>query len=251
MNSAHQFAKESQPKIDEIEKKFDDAQAEIIKYSNKLHEPIFKERDELLKGVEKFWTKALGNCMTAMIYIDDEDKPVFDYLNGIRVERSTTDPREATIHFDFEENKYFKDTTLTKAFKVKKDAEPLSAEFDFPRNVESSKTIIEWKGDDVNQSKLRPTKIDSEDEFEPGSFFSSFFEQDNDDFAAAIGDVLINDFYPRAIDYYTDKVSEDFEDDEEEFSDEEDEEDEEDNDDDREIDLEEEEKRASKKTKHN
>jgi template-activating factor I len=123
--------------------------------------------------------------MSAMIYIDDRDQPVFDFLSAIRVERSTTDPREATIHFDFEENKYFKNSTLTKAFKVKKDAEPLSAEFDFPRNVESSKVTIDWKSDEVNQSKLRPTVVDSEDDFEPGSFFSSFFEQENDDFAVS------------------------------------------------------------------
>ena len=31
-----------------------------VKFSNKLHEPIFKERDEALKGVENFWTKAVS-----------------------------------------------------------------------------------------------------------------------------------------------------------------------------------------------
>jgi hypothetical protein len=90
MNTAYKFTAESQPKIDEIESKFDEAQAEIskrfselclldhlwtlsclfprclplpVKYSNKLHDPIFKERDELLKGVDKFWTKAVSEKM--------------------------------------------------------------------------------------------------------------------------------------------------------------------------------------------
>lgn len=123
-----------------------------------------------------------------MIYIDDEDKPLFDHLSNIRVERSEKDPREATIHFDFKDNEYFSDSTLTKTFKVKKDAEPLSAEFDFPRNVESAKVKINWKSDDKNQSKLRPTKLEGEDEFEPGSFFSSFFEQDNVEFTVSRGE---------------------------------------------------------------
>lgn len=115
-----------------------------------------------------------------MIYIDDEDRALFDHLINVRVDRSQTDPREAAIHFDFKENEYFSDSTLSRSFKVKKTAEPLSAAFDFPHNCESEKVTINWKSDDKNQSKLRPTIMDSEDEdFEPGSFFSVFFEQDN------------------------------------------------------------------------
>lgn len=120
-----------------------------------------------------------------MIYIDDEDKPIFDHLSAVRVDRSETDPREATVHFDFEANDYFTDSTLTRAFKVKDGAEPLSLEFDFSDNVESTRTVINWKSDEKNQSKLRPTKLQADDEFEPGSFFSSFFEQENVEFAVS------------------------------------------------------------------
>jgi template-activating factor I len=185
MSKAHKFPKESEASIEAIEKKFDDAQAEIIKFSNKIHEPIFKERDEALKGVEKFWTKALGNCENVMIYFDDEDKPIFDHLAGIRVERSQSDPREASIHFDFEDNEYFSDATLSRHFKIKKNAESLSADFDFEHNTESAKTVINWKSEEKNQTKLRPTSLE-EGEIVPGSFFSSFFEQDDANFAVSV-----------------------------------------------------------------
>ena len=114
-----------------------------------------------------------------MIYIDDEDKPIFDHLSAIRVDRSQTDPREATVHFDFEANDYFSDSTLTRAFKVKDGAEPMNGEFDFQENVESAKTVIHWKSDEKNQTKLRPTILSEDGDMEPGSFFASFFEQED------------------------------------------------------------------------
>lgn len=112
-----------------------------------------------------------------MIYIDDEDKPVFDYLSAIRVERNEKDVREASIHLDFEPNDYFNNSTLTRSFKLKEGAGSLGAEFDFPEHMKSEPFVIEWKSDEKNQAKLRPTQFsEDEEDFEPGSFFSSFFD---------------------------------------------------------------------------
>lgn len=112
-----------------------------------------------------------------MIYIDDEDRPIFDYLSAIRVERNDKDVREASIHLDFEPNDYFSNSTLTRSFKLKEGAEPLGTEFDFPEHMKSEPFVIDWKSDEKNQAKLRPTKfVEDEEDLEPGSFFSSFFD---------------------------------------------------------------------------
>lgn len=179
------------------------------------------------------------------------------HLTQIRVERNKQDPREATIHFDFSENSFFSDKTLSKSFKVAKDAEPLgSDDFDFGTQSEAAKISINWKSDEKNLSKSHPTKFETNedgdvdaDEVVPGSIFSSFFEADANGLSSSIGDNLINEFYPRAHQYYVGTADDDpelYED-----YDSEDEEDEED--DDREIDLEDEEddeKPSSKKAKH-
>lgn len=198
----------------------------------------------------------LENCGAVAVYIDDQDHDVFQSLQKVRVERNQEDPRESTVHFDFGENEYFSDKTLTKVFKVTADAEPLgSDDFDFAGSVTTESVKINWKSEEKNLAKKNPSTIENEDELNPGSFFSSLFETDNVQLAATIGDNIINEFYPRAIDYYTGKAEEDYSmydsfdgDEDDEDDDEEDEED--DDDDDREIDLEAEDDRPSKKSKN-
>lgn len=101
----------------------------------------------------------------------------------------------------------------------------------------------------VNLCKKNPVKEPTKgdvDTFEPGSFFSTFFECTHTAIVNSIGQSIVNMFYPQVADWYTGEALasmadyDDFDDDED---------DEEDDDDADEIDLEEEEKRATKKAK--
>lgn len=249
---SYEFDPAVQDKLDKHESKVVAVQADIIKYSIEKQQPLFDERDEIIKSVEQFWYKTLMNSQGLAVFIDDEDREALTSLKAIRVDRDSKDPREVTIHFDFNDNEFFSDKTLSKKFVPAADAEPLgSDDYDFAETSETTKTTINWKSDEKNLSKKNPSNInaengnDEDDEaalLTPGSFFSTFFEATSEP-VAHIGDRLINDLYPRALEYYTGDAIDiddlyDDEDDEDDFDEEFDEED--DDDDDKEIDLEEE-----------
>lgn len=57
-----------------------------------------------------------------------------------------------------------------------------------------------------NLCKIKPTvepKDEEDDNFEPGSFFSSFFESENPEIVNGIGQIIAQNFYPIAFDWYT------------------------------------------------
>ncbi|PWY97007.1 hypothetical protein BCV70DRAFT_203249 [Testicularia cyperi] len=243
---AKTFSDAQQQKVDALVKEFRKADVELIKHELKLNAPLYKKRAEIVSGVSDFWFQALINCMATNVYIDDTDHEALSYLSNIDVERDVEDPRAATITFSFRENPFFSDEKLVKKFSLVDGAKSLEDEFNFLEETKPEPTKINWKSDDKNLSKLKPTigGPDSDD-FEPGSFFSTFFENDNQEIAGGIGHAIIMDFWPGAIDFYT--GADDLDDfDEEDFEDDDDE----DDDDDAEIDLEDDDQPPKKKTKN-
>ncbi|WFD21909.1 hypothetical protein MEQU1_000568 [Malassezia equina] len=241
--------------VESLDAEFQAADLEIRKMVARLHEPLLKKRADIVAKIDGFWPQALTNCVSTNIYIDDDDHALLDHLKRIDVERDVNDPRTCKIAFHFASNDFIADEVLVKSFDLAPDAGDASA-FDFTTDLVPVKTSISWKSDDVNLAAKKPTKgdlnenEDEEDDFEPGSFFSSFFESDSPQIAGSIGRAIVEDLYPNAIQHFEMPALYQDEDEEEEEDDyDEDEEDEEDEDDaDREIDLEEEEKkRPSKK----
>lgn len=253
--------------LKQVEKDLDAAEADIstlhhsptVKYSARLHEPIFAKRDVVLEKIDKFWPQALTNCVSTNVYIDDDDHALLDALTKIEVKRDVNDPRAATIEFHFAPNDYISDKVLVKEFKLDPKAGPFSSQFDFASETIPQPATINWKSDEKNLSKRKPTIGDlkeekeeadeddeeDEDDFEPGSFFSSFFDSQSRQVAGSIGRAIVEDLYPNAVQHYENPSL--YEDEEDEEDDEEDEEDE--DDEDREIDLEEEETRPKKKSR--
>lgn len=149
----------------------------------------------------------IANCEQLLPYFDDVDQPLIAKLKDVSVSKDPQDPRACTITFVFHDNDFLAENTLTKEFKLKKDATPLGHEdFDWSEDLIPIKTEIKWKSDDVNLVKKKPTtepEGDNEDEFEPGSFFSSFFDSTSPAIANGIGQVIALNFHPVAIDWYT------------------------------------------------
>lgn len=244
--------------IKALEKDLDSAEVQIAKFMHKLHAPIMQRRADIISKIEGFWPQALTNCVSTNVYIDDDDHPLLDHLTKIEVVRDPEDPRAAKIEFHFSPNDFINDKVLVKEFKLAPNAGEFTSQFDFATDTVPVKTPISWKSDEVNLSKQKPTTGDisagkededddddeAEDDFEPGSFFSSFFDNESPQVAGSIGRAIVEDLYPNAVHHF--EVPALF--DEEDEEDDEEEDDEEDEDDgDREIDLEEEEKRPSKK----
>lgn len=242
---AKTFSDAVQQKVDSLIQDFRKADVELIKHELKLNAPLYKKRAEIVSSVKDFWFQSLINCMATNVYIDDADHEALSYLSNVEIDRDAADPRPATITFTFRENPFFSNEKLTKKFTLVEGAKSLEDEFNFLEETRPQKTEIDWKSDDKNLCKLKPTigGPDSDD-FEPGSFFSTFFENTDPEIAGGIGHALIMDFWPGAIDFYTGSDDLDFDEDDFDSEDEED-----DDDDDAEIDLEDEEEPPKKKSK--
>lgn len=154
----------------------------------------------------------LVNCVSTNIYIDDDDHEALSYITDIKVHRDASDPRPAKVEFVstacdrvdipcllanfvttrqllqvFSENPFFSNTSLVKEFTLDSEAAELGPEFDFAQDLVPKKTEIEWKSDDKNLVKKKPTEGGRDsDSFEPGSFFSSFFANEDKEVSVRI-----------------------------------------------------------------
>ncbi|KAE8211127.1 hypothetical protein CF327_g5092 [Tilletia walkeri] len=255
--SAGVIPEDKQTSLDALESKFDDANAELIRHAAKIHEPLFAERATITKSIKGFWHQALVNCLGTSIYIDDDDHALLAHITDIKVHRDLSDPRAATIEFFFSPNDFISDASLKKEYKLAEDANPLGDKFVFHEDTVPQKTAVSWKSEDKNLAKLKPTKGPEvtngadghdddadDDDFEPGSFFSSLFENTSKAVAGILGENIVDELFQNAVAFYLNTAPEAF------FGgdDDDDDEDDDDEDDAAEIDLEADEP-AKKKTK--
>ncbi|CAO1628491.1 unnamed protein product [Parajaminaea phylloscopi] len=183
------------------------ADAEILKLQEKLYQPLYAKRAEIVSKVPNFWPYALANCEQMAPYFDDVDQPLLAKLKTVDVTKDLEDPRICKITFTFHDNDFLSENTLVKEFVPKEGAAPLGHEdFEWTEDLLPKKTEIQWKSDEVNLCKKKPTtepQGDDDDEFEPGSFFSSFFDSESPAIASGIAQVIASNFFPIAVDWFT------------------------------------------------
>ncbi|RXW22904.1 hypothetical protein EST38_g2952 [Candolleomyces aberdarensis] len=174
------------------------------------------------------------------------DQTALSYLEDVWVTRDPKEHRAFTIEFTFKENPFFTDKVLTKEFKHappkveeanahlhKPDENGISdamLDFEWETHIEPSTIKINWKDPEHALTQLYPrVKDEDDDDFpaESGSFFN-FFEEKSDPFN--IGEIIADEIFPLAINYFMGDV--------EGSEADSDEEDEEDDEDEEEIDLE-------------
>ena len=241
---AREIPEHVQSQVDALKKEFVAVELELMKETLRREQPLLAKRDSMVASIDAFWPQALTNCISTNVYIDDDDHALLDHLTKLVVTRKPEDPRSARIEMHFSPNEHISDEVLVKEFAPRPDAGEITGEFDFVADTVPRKTTIHWKSDDKNLAKLKPTtggEDEADPDFEPGSFFSSFFESDSPLVAGSIGRAIVDDLYPSAIEHFKGEGG-DPDLDEEEEDEEEDEDDA-----DREIDLEEEEEHPRKK----
>lgn len=211
-----------------------------------------------IKGIPGFWLTALQNVPLANTLITDRDFDVLDALIDIRMEYLDTPGYK--LVFEFEENDFFTNKTLTKTYYYQKEL-GYTGEFVYER---SEGCEVDWKSVDVNvtveveQRKQRNKHTKQVRVVEKTSHVESFFnffappalpedeEEVDEDLAQALqidyalGELVKDKLIPRAIDCFTgealgnglfdgEEEEEDFEDEDEDGED-----DDEDDDDDEE-----------------
>uniref|UniRef100_A0A7S1MHD5 Nucleosome assembly protein n=1 Tax=Neobodo designis TaxID=312471 RepID=A0A7S1MHD5_NEODS len=191
--------------------------------------------DTSVKGIDSFWLEALQHHVIIDEFITERDAEALKYVTDIRSELSADGEGDGfTIVFEFAENPFFSNNTLTKKFSLTRQSDDTVVS-------KSQGTTIEWKEGknltvEVKSKKLKPKGKKGPPKFVteevPCESIFHFFGDDEDEeeewmaFAETLKDKII----PFAVDYFTGEApngESDLEDDEEGEVEEEEEEEEE------------------------
>ncbi|KAM8872106.1 protein SET-like [Synchiropus splendidus] len=207
-NSNHDGADETSEKeqqeaiehIDEVQNEIDrlneQASEEILKVEqkyNKLRQPYFQKRSELIAKIPNFWVTTFVNHPQVSALLGEEDEEALHYLSRVDVTEFEDIKSGYRIDFYFDENPYFDNKSLSKEFNVNEGGDPVS-----------KSSEIKWKeGKDLTkragQTSTKAGKKRPHDE--PESFFT-WFTDHSDAGADELGEVIKDDIWPNPLQYY-------------------------------------------------
>eukprot|EP00252_Welwitschia_mirabilis_P014991 TRINITY_DN33096_c0_g1_i1.p1 TRINITY_DN33096_c0_g1~~TRINITY_DN33096_c0_g1_i1.p1 ORF type:complete len:360 (+),score=107.44 TRINITY_DN33096_c0_g1_i1:54-1082(+) len=142
--------KELQSQFDELEAKFFEERAALEAKYQKLYEPYYSKRTEIVngdtevtdvkegkegqesnqdttneeKGIPEFWLTAMKNIDVLAMQITSKDEEVLKFLKDIKWSR-LADAKGFKLEFHFQENPYFTNTLLTKSYYMIDENEPV------------------------------------------------------------------------------------------------------------------------------
>jgi len=184
-------------KIDEIQNEIDKlneaASEEILsveqKY-NKLRQPYFSKRSELIEKIPNFWVTAFINHPQVSALLSEDDEEALQYLTKMEVSEFEDIKSGYKINFYFSDNPYFEDKCVFKEYHHNDLGEPTS-----------KGSEIKWKaGKDLtgkNNAKTGQKRGHDEQE----TFFS-WFSDHNDAGADELGEVIKDDIWPNPLQYF-------------------------------------------------
>ncbi|GAA99981.1 uncharacterized protein L969DRAFT_90075 [Mixia osmundae IAM 14324] len=169
---------------------------ESYKAKVKAQLPAYKQRIALTESIPKFWLTTLDNTPTFASVIDGGDRDALGRITDIWIDYGA-DPREYDVTFTFApRNPYFKQSKLTKSFKIDREAAKAAGVGDYELEIPLKTTAvsIDWSDDKHNLVAKRPAPSvpsnghsdDLTDDY--GSFFN-WFTQDTD--VEQLGDSLV------------------------------------------------------------
>jgi len=190
--------------IDEVQNKIDSlneqASEEILKVEqkyNKLRQPHFAKRSELIGKIPNFWVTAFINHPQVSALLSEEDEEALQYLTKVEVNEFEDIKSGYKINFHFEDNPYFENKCVSKEFHLNETGEP-----------SSKGSEITWKaGKDLtgkNNAKAGQKRGHDEQE----SFFS-WFSDHSDAGADELGEVIKDDIWPNPLQYFLASEAED------------------------------------------
>uniref|UniRef100_A0A8C9RVM1 SET nuclear proto-oncogene b n=1 Tax=Scleropages formosus TaxID=113540 RepID=A0A8C9RVM1_SCLFO len=207
-NSNHDGADETSEKeqqeaiehIDEVQNEIDrlneQASEEILKVEqkyNKLRQPFFQKRSELIAKIPNFWVTTFVNHPQVSALLGEEDEEALHYLTRVEVTEFEDIKSGYRIDFYFDENSYFENKVLSKEFHLNESGDP-----------SSKSTEIKWKaGKDLTKraSQTQNKAGKKRQHEEPESFFT-WFTDHSDAGADELGEVIKDDIWPNPLQYY-------------------------------------------------
>ncbi|XP_064193109.1 nucleosome assembly protein 1-like 4a isoform X1 [Anguilla rostrata] len=196
----------------------------------KKEEPVAEEDP---KGIPEFWLTIFKSVDMLSDLLQEHDEPILKHLQDIKVKFSEPDqPMSFTLEFHFEPNQFFKNTVLTKVYKMKSEPDPADPfSFEGPEIVDCEGCEIDWhKGKDVTVKTIKKKQkhkgrgtVRTITKQVPNDSFFNFFnpikvssdgEMDEDSEFTLATDFEIGHFFrerivPRAVLYFTGEALED------------------------------------------
>uniref|UniRef100_A0A8C2YGY2 SET nuclear proto-onco n=1 Tax=Coturnix japonica TaxID=93934 RepID=A0A8C2YGY2_COTJA len=195
LNSNHDGADETSEKeqqeaiehIDEVQNEIDrlneQASEEILKVEqkyNKLRQPFFQKRSELIAKIPNFWVTTFVNHPQGILLVQ------FMHLHRSPLHMQT-------LPFYFDENPYFENKVLSKEFHLNESGDP-----------SSKSTEIKWKSgkDLTKRSSQTQNKASRKRQHEEPESFFTWFTDHSDAGADELGEVIKDDIWPNPLQYY-------------------------------------------------
>ncbi|XP_072016676.1 LOW QUALITY PROTEIN: protein SET-like [Amphiura filiformis] len=183
---------EVQNQIDALNEKASEEILHVEQKYNKLRQPHFETRSQLINKIPNFWVTALVNHPQVSMLLDEEDEEALQYLTKVEVQEFEDIKSGYKINFHFKSNPYFENEVITKEFHLNETGDP-----------SSKSTPIQWKrGKDLTKkSGAQAQKGKKRAHTESESFFC-WFTDHTDAGADELGEVIKDDIWPNPLQYY-------------------------------------------------
>ncbi|XP_059113907.1 protein SET-like [Peromyscus eremicus] len=186
--------------IDEVQNEIDrlneQASEEILKVEqkyNKLRQPFFQKRSELIAKIPNFWVTTFVNHPQVSALLGEEDEEALHYLTRVEVTEFEDIKSGYRIDFNFDENPYFENKVLSKEFHLNESGD-----------TSSKSTEIKWKSgkDLTKRSSQTQNKASRKRQHEEPESFFTWFTDHSDAGADESGEVIKDDIWSNALQSY-------------------------------------------------
>ncbi|XP_074654215.1 protein SET-like [Tubulanus polymorphus] len=185
-------------KIDEVQNEIDrlneQASEDILKVEqkyNKLRQPFFQKRSDLIAKIPNFWVTAFVNHPQVSALLNEEDEEALQHLTKVEVQEFEDIKSGYRINFQFDKNPFFDNDVISKEFHLNDTGEP-----------SSKSTTIKWQnGQDLTKRSQGNAKDRKRRHDDQESFFC-WFTDHGDAGADELGEVIKDDIWPNPLQYY-------------------------------------------------
>ncbi|XP_026448347.1 NAP1-related protein 2-like isoform X2 [Papaver somniferum] len=166
------------------------------KQNDQVQMSLYKQRSEIIKSIPKFWSTAFMSDYSLQRLLNEVDKKIINYLDSVVVEGSLDATSECTVTLNFEENPYFKNSSLTKEFKLSHEG-----------IIEAKGTTITWKTGKGITAGLEEKGSEQSNTDMNKSFFTWFCEDPKKKLRDEVANLIACDLWCYAPEYFVNAKS--------------------------------------------
>ncbi|XP_023086775.2 protein SETSIP [Piliocolobus tephrosceles] len=184
---------EVQNEIDRLNEQDSEEILKVEQKYNKLCQPCFQKRSELITKIPDFWVTTFVNHPQMSALLREEDEKALHYLTKVEVTEFEDIKSGYRIDFYFDENSYFENKVFSKEFHLNESGDPS------PKSTE-----IKWKSgkDLAKRSSQTQNKASRKRQHEEPESCFTWFTDHSDAGAGKLGEFVKDDIWPNPLQYY-------------------------------------------------